>query len=138
MHDGLGTRIEEVPQRRRIHRARLPVTVRGERVPGRAVDGHDGGGRDDDVPAGATEVDTCRGRLPRRLRPAGARSSTGVGAGVGPPQTRGTAAGLSGLVYGVLDPEEVVARGFGSVSPDAVAPLRSMFPRAMPYLFADF
>jgi predicted N-acetyltransferase YhbS len=49
-----------------------------------------------------------------------------------------TAAGLSGLVYGVLDPIDVVARGLGAVEIAAVAPLRSLFPQAKPYLFADF
>lgn len=49
-----------------------------------------------------------------------------------------TAAGLSGLLYGVLDPVDVVVRGFGVVGADAAATLRSMFPRALPYLYADF
>jgi hypothetical protein len=52
--------------------------------------------------------------------------------------TRLTAAGLSGLAYGVLDPVDVVVRGLGQVDASAVEPLRSIFPRAMPYLFADF
>ena len=46
--------------------------------------------------------------------------------------------GLSALVYGVLDPVDVVARGLGTVSGDAIGPLRTLFPREMPYLFADF
>lgn len=54
------------------------------------------------------------------------------------PAARLTAAGLSGLVYGVLDPVDVLARGFGEMDPPAVAPLRSLFPRELPYLFADF
>jgi len=49
-----------------------------------------------------------------------------------------TAAGLSGLAYGVLDPVDVVARGLGQVDAAAIGPLRSIFPRAMPYLFSDF
>jgi predicted N-acetyltransferase YhbS len=49
-----------------------------------------------------------------------------------------TVGGLSGLVYGVLDPLDVVARGLGKVGAEAVAPLRSLFPREMPYIFADF
>jgi predicted acetyltransferase len=49
-----------------------------------------------------------------------------------------TAAGFSGLVYGVLDPVEVVTRGLGRVGAEAIAPLRTLFPRAMPYLWADF
>jgi hypothetical protein len=52
--------------------------------------------------------------------------------------TRLTAAGLSGLAYGVLDPVDVVARGLGQVDASAIGSLRSIFPRAMPYLFADF
>ncbi|BFU43399.1 hypothetical protein KRMM14A1004_16360 [Krasilnikovia sp. MM14-A1004] len=47
-------------------------------------------------------------------------------------------AGLSGLAYGVLDPVDVVVRGFGHVDPGAVTALRALFPRSMPYLFADF
>lgn len=49
-----------------------------------------------------------------------------------------TAAGLSGLVYGVLDPADVVVRGLGSMPADAAAALRRLFPREAPYLFADF
>ncbi|MEH1056115.1 GNAT family N-acetyltransferase [Micromonospora sp. CPCC 206171] len=49
-----------------------------------------------------------------------------------------TAAGLSALAYGVLDPAEVAVRGLGSIAPDAAAELRRLFPRALPYLFADF
>jgi predicted N-acetyltransferase YhbS len=49
-----------------------------------------------------------------------------------------TAAGLSGLVYGVLDPVEVVTRGLGEVGADAIGPLRALFPKKMPYIFADF
>jgi predicted N-acetyltransferase YhbS len=49
-----------------------------------------------------------------------------------------TAAGFSALLYGVLDPIEVVTRGLGEVSNEAVAPLATLFPRQMPYIFADF
>ena len=49
-----------------------------------------------------------------------------------------TVAGLSGLVYGVLDPIEVFTRGLGRLSPEAIAPLATLFPRQMPYLVADF
>jgi predicted N-acetyltransferase YhbS len=49
-----------------------------------------------------------------------------------------TCAGISGLAYGVLDPVDVVARGLGTVDGPAVEPLRRLFPRAMPYLFAGF
>jgi hypothetical protein len=47
-------------------------------------------------------------------------------------------AGFSALVYGVLDPIEVVTRGLGEVPAEAVATLSTMFPREMPYLVADF
>jgi hypothetical protein len=49
-----------------------------------------------------------------------------------------TVAGLSGLVYGVLDPVDVTVRGLGTVTPDAAVALRSLFPRSLPYLFSDF
>jgi predicted acetyltransferase len=49
-----------------------------------------------------------------------------------------SAAGFSGLVYGVLDPVDVVVRGFGEVEAGAVGPLRALFPRDLPFLFADF
>jgi predicted N-acetyltransferase YhbS len=49
-----------------------------------------------------------------------------------------SAAGLSGLLYGVLDPVDVVVRGFGEADADATAALRSLFPRDLPYLYADF
>jgi predicted acetyltransferase len=47
-------------------------------------------------------------------------------------------AGFSALVYGVLDPVEVVTRGLGEIPAEAIATLSSMFPREMPYLVADF
>lgn len=46
-----------------------------------------------------------------------------------------TAAGLSGLAYGVLDPTDVVARGLGEVTESAAAQLRALFPRRTPYAF---
>ena len=49
-----------------------------------------------------------------------------------------TAAGLSGLVYGVLDPEDVVVRGLGDVPGDPAGRLRRLFPREVPYLYARF
>ena len=49
-----------------------------------------------------------------------------------------TAPGLSGLVYGVLDPQDVVARGLGTIPEPAGAGLRSLFPRRVPHLTAAF
>jgi predicted acetyltransferase len=49
-----------------------------------------------------------------------------------------TAAGLSALVYGVLDPEDVVLRGLGAVPDDAARELRTLFSRRVPFLSADF
>jgi predicted acetyltransferase len=49
-----------------------------------------------------------------------------------------TVPGLSALVYGVLDPEEVVVRGLGTVPPKEADALRTLFPRATPYLFTSF
>ncbi|WP_250005903.1 enhanced intracellular survival protein Eis [Actinoplanes sp. M2I2] len=46
--------------------------------------------------------------------------------------------GFSALLYGVLDPVEVVTRGLGQVDGAAVASLTSLFPRRMPYICADF
>jgi hypothetical protein len=54
------------------------------------------------------------------------------------PQATLTCAGISALAYGVLDPIEVVTRGFGQVEASAVEPLSALFPKSMPYLFADF
>jgi predicted acetyltransferase len=56
----------------------------------------------------------------------------------GVPTATLTAAGLSALAYGVLDPAEVAVRGLGEVPVDAAAELRRIFPRQLPYLFADF
>ncbi|GIF18208.1 putative acetyltransferase [Actinoplanes tereljensis] len=61
-----------------------------------------------------------------------------VGKGSATPAATLTAAGFSALVYGVLDPVEVFTRGLGEVSPEAIPTLSAMFPREMPYLFADF
>jgi predicted N-acetyltransferase YhbS len=57
--------------------------------------------------------------------------------GTGPVATL-SAAGLSGLVYGSLDPEDVALRGFGAVPPDAIGPLRALFPPRTAHLFARF
>lgn len=48
------------------------------------------------------------------------------------------AAGLSALVYGVLDPEELPLRGLGAVPADAARELRALFPRLVPHVFTDF
>jgi hypothetical protein len=40
--------------------------------------------------------------------------------------------------YGVLDPIDVLALGFGHVDAEGVEPLRALFPRELPYMFADF
>jgi hypothetical protein len=56
----------------------------------------------------------------------------------GEPKARVTAAGLGGLIYGVLDPVDVVTRGFGTVDAEAIEPLRKLFPREMPFMFSDF
>ncbi|MDG4807235.1 GNAT family N-acetyltransferase [Micromonospora sp. WMMD1120] len=49
-----------------------------------------------------------------------------------------TAAGLSALAYGVLDPAELPLHGLGEVPADAAGELRGIFPRQVPYLFTDF
>jgi len=54
------------------------------------------------------------------------------------PQATLTCQGISALAYGVLDPVEVVTRGFGRVEAPAVEALGALFPTKMPYLFADF
>lgn len=56
----------------------------------------------------------------------------------GVPRARLRAAGLSALVYGVLDPEELPLRGLGAMPADAAAELRTLFPRRVPYVFANF
>jgi hypothetical protein len=49
-----------------------------------------------------------------------------------------TAAGLSGLIYGVLDPSDIVVRGLGDVPPEAASELSTLFPRLIPYFFSRF
>ncbi|WBB65527.1 GNAT family N-acetyltransferase [Micromonospora sp. WMMD812] len=63
---------------------------------------------------------------------------SGSGVDAAAPSATLTAAGLSALAYGVLDPVEVHLRGLGDVPPDAAVELRRIFPREVPYLFADF
>ncbi|SCG47843.1 GNAT family N-acetyltransferase [Micromonospora inositola] len=79
--------------------------------------------------AGTHLLDGATGRL--ELLPGGS-------AGGGVPTAALTAAGLSALAYGVLDPAEVDIRDLGDVPADAAAELRRIFPREVPYLFADF
>ncbi|WP_433389184.1 GNAT family N-acetyltransferase [Micromonospora sp. KLBMP9576] len=55
-----------------------------------------------------------------------------------PPAVTLTAAGLSALAYGVLDPVEIGLRGLGEVPAEALPELRTLFPRRNPYLFSDF
>ena len=59
-------------------------------------------------------------------------------AAAGPAAATLTAAGLSALVYGVLDPEEIVIRGLGDIPAEPAAKLRTLFPRQVPYLYARF
>jgi predicted N-acetyltransferase YhbS len=49
-----------------------------------------------------------------------------------------TVPALSGLVYGVLDPEDIVVRALGTVPPEAAGELRRLFPRRVPYVFSSF
>lgn len=81
---------------------------------------------DDPFIAGHYELDGSSGVLD-------ARRASGL-----VPDATLTVAGLSGLVYGVLDPDELPARGFGQVSGQAAQRLRTLFPRALPYLHAHF
>ena len=45
---------------------------------------------------------------------------------------------LSGLVYGVRDPEVFAVRGWGDPSPAVQATLRALFPPLLPYLHEEF
>lgn len=79
---------------------------------------------DDPFIAGTYHLDGTSGKLD-------------VAAGDGPAATL-TVPGFSALVYGVLDPAEVVVRGLGTVPDDAAGQLRALFGRRLPYLHADF
>ncbi len=59
----------------------------------------------------------------------------GTGAGATRARATLTSAGLAGLAYGVLDPEDVVARGLGEIPEAAAARLRSLLPRRTPRAF---
>ncbi|MEV7625695.1 GNAT family N-acetyltransferase [Actinoplanes sp. NPDC089786] len=89
--------------------------------------------RDGDVTVEVVD-DAFIGGVHRLVGDGGQLSVTTGGAS----QARLTVAGLSALVYGVLDPVEVMSRGLGEIEYPAVEKLRAMFPREMPYLFADF
>lgn len=56
----------------------------------------------------------------------------------GSPTATLTPAGLTGLVYGVLDPDELALRGFGDADAATTGTLRSLFPRTVPYLYETF
>lgn len=49
-----------------------------------------------------------------------------------------TIQGLSALIYGTHDPEVFTYRGWGDPTPEQCAALRRMFPRQLPYLYADY
>ncbi len=68
----------------------------------------------------------------------GSSGALEVTRGTREPEAMLTAAGISGLIYGVLDPDEVAIRGFGQVPAEVAARLRQLFPRRIPYLFASF
>ncbi|MGW5049903.1 GNAT family N-acetyltransferase [Actinokineospora sp. NPDC004072] len=76
---------------------------------------------DDDLLAGRYLLDGATGTLQ-------VTGGTGEGAVL-------TAAGLSGLAYGVLDPQDVVVRGLGDIPASAAAELRSLLPRRIPRSF---
>lgn len=54
------------------------------------------------------------------------------------PEATLTSAGLSGLIYGVVDPDELRIRGFGQAQGEVLAQLRRLFPPSVPYLHATF
>ncbi|MDP9791665.1 putative acetyltransferase [Catenuloplanes nepalensis] len=80
---------------------------------------------DDDYVGGGWELDGAGGAL--SVKPAAASS-----------EVRLTAAALSGLVYGMLGPEEIVARGLGAVPVAAQDALSTLFPPAEPWVYLDF
>jgi hypothetical protein len=59
-------------------------------------------------------------------------------AGAGSAAAKLTAAGMSALIYGVLDPEDIVIRGLGDTPAEPAAKLRTLFPRQVLYLYARF
>jgi predicted acetyltransferase len=79
---------------------------------------------DDELTGGVWHLESTGGRL------AVTKGTT--------PEATLSPAGFAGLLYGVLDPVEVVIRGLGDVPAAAVPALTTLFPRQMPYLYADF
>jgi hypothetical protein len=45
-----------------------------------------------------------------------------------------TSAGLAGLIYGVLAPDDIVVRGLGTMSMEGAVQLQTLFPRCVPYV----
>jgi hypothetical protein len=45
---------------------------------------------------------------------------------------------ISALIYGGYDPDDFPIRGWGCPSPATVGAMRSMFPPALPFLYARF
>lgn len=80
---------------------------------------------DDPFIAGEYLLDGASGKLEVTRGPAGSAATL-------------TAAGLSGLVYGVLDPAELPFRNLGTVPDPAADQLRALFPRQRPYVVAQF
>jgi predicted acetyltransferase len=68
----------------------------------------------------------------------GALEVTRGRAGGAVPAATLTAAGLSGLIYGALDPDDIGVRGLGTVPDAAAAALRALWPGQVPYLAVDF
>ncbi|GLW28597.1 GNAT family N-acetyltransferase [Actinoplanes regularis] len=56
----------------------------------------------------------------------------------GAPAATLCAAGFSALAFGVLDPVEIVTRGLGDLDAAAMDRLGTLFPKRIPYLFAEF
>jgi predicted N-acetyltransferase YhbS len=81
----------------------------------------------DELVGGVWRLESAEGALSVRKESEGTPAAATLSVG-----------GFSALLYGVLDPVEVVTRGLGEVWPEAVATLTAMFPREMPYLVADF
>ncbi|GAB7047700.1 hypothetical protein JCM9534A_28260 [Catenuloplanes indicus JCM 9534] len=68
----------------------------------------------------------------------GAGGALTVKPGSSTADVRLTVAGLTGLVYGVLGPDEIEARGLGTVPDAARDALATLFPPADPWVYLDF